>query len=75
MIVAKILREVFAVAVRILTELLRRKRSLIFWSVFPVLILALNGLIMEEQAQLTRVEAFRQEAPPTLVGAALFLAV
>ncbi len=68
----KLWRETFAVAQRILTELWRRRRSLIFWSVFPIMVLVLNGLILEERAQLTTAEAFRQAAAPTLVGAALF---
>ncbi|MEO1298979.1 MAG: ABC transporter permease [Cyanobacteria bacterium J06636_16] len=68
----KLLRDTSAVAQRILTELWRRRRSLIFWSIFPVVVLVLNGLILEERAQLTSAEAFRQAAAPTLVGAALF---
>lgn len=68
----KLLRETGAIAQRILTELWRRRRSLIFWSVFPVLILVLNALILKDRAQLTTAEAFQQAAPPTLVGAALF---
>ncbi|MEO1350971.1 MAG: ABC transporter permease [Cyanobacteria bacterium J06635_15] len=65
-------RETVAVAQRILIELLRRKRSLIFWVIFPVLVLILNGLILEERAQLSRAEALQAALPPTLVGAALF---
>ncbi len=37
--------ETIAVAQRILTELWRRKRSLIFWGIFPVAVLLLNGSI------------------------------
>ena len=70
--VAKRFWETLAVAHRILTELWRRKRSLTFWSVFPILILILNSLILEERAQLSRADAFQQAAPSTLVGAALF---
>lgn len=69
---AKLSRESLAVARRILIELWRRKRSLIFWSLFPVFVLILNGLILGERAQLTQGEAFQQAASPTLVGAALF---
>jgi len=69
---AKLWRETLAIAHRILTELWRRRRSLIFWTVFPILVLVLNSAILEERAQLSRAEAFQQAAPPTLVGAALF---
>ncbi len=69
---AKIWRESIAVGRRILTELVHRKRSLIFWAVFPVAILILNGLIVAERAQLAVAIAFEQTAPTTLVGAALF---
>lgn len=65
-------REAWAVARRILTELIRRKRSLIFWAIFPVAILILNGLIVAERANLEVAIAFEQTAPTTLVGAALF---
>ncbi len=65
-------REMWAVAQRLLIELLRRRRSLIFWAVFPIAILVLNALILEERAQISRAEAFSLAAPPTLVGAALF---
>lgn len=70
--IAKIWRESIAVARRILTELFRRKRSLIFWAVFPVAILILNGLIVAERAKIDVEIAFEQTAPTTLVGAALF---
>jgi len=65
-------RETIAVALRILTELGRRRRSLIFWSIFPILVLTLNGLILAERAQLSLAEAFAHATPPTLMGAALF---
>ncbi len=65
-------RESWAVARRILTELFRRKRSLISWMMFPALILMLNGLITAERADTTVSTAFQVAAPPTLVGAALF---
>ncbi|MGB7087247.1 MAG: ABC transporter permease [Phormidesmis sp.] len=65
-------RESWAVARRILTELFRRRRSLISWMIFPALILMLNGLITAERADTTVSTAFQIAAPPTLVGAALF---
>lgn len=64
--------ETLAVAQRILIELLRRRRSLIFWSIFPVSVLLLNGLIFAERAKISMAQAFQNAAPPTLVGAALF---
>ncbi|HEY9763700.1 MAG TPA: ABC transporter permease [Trichocoleus sp.] len=68
----KYLREIAAVALRILTELGRRRRSLIFWAIFPGLVLILNGIILEERAKLSTEQAFTHAVPPTLVGAALF---
>jgi ABC-2 type transport system permease protein len=65
-------RETIAVTQRILIELLRRRRSLIFWSIFPISVLVLNGMILAERAQLTINLAFENAAPSTLVGAALF---
>lgn len=65
-------RETFAVAQRILIELGRRRRSLIFWSIFPISILLLNGYILAERAKLSTEAAFESAAPSTLVGAALF---
>lgn len=65
-------RETWAVAGRILTELWRRRRSLIFWAIFPVSILLLNGTILAERANLSTAEAMELAAPSTLVGAALF---
>jgi ABC-2 type transport system permease protein len=64
--------ETTSVAQRILIELLRRKRSLIFWSIFPISVLILNGLIIAERGQLSMDAAFGYAAPATLVGAALF---
>ncbi|MBE7380963.1 MAG: ABC transporter permease [Leptolyngbya sp. SIO1E4] len=69
---SKLFRETLAVANRIVTELWRRQRSLIFWSVFPILVLVLNSLILKEGDQLATADAFQKAAPPTLVGAALF---
>ena len=68
----KYTRETLAVAQRILTELWRRRRSLIFWLIFPISILLLNGYILEERAQIPLDEAMKLAAPSTLVGAALF---
>jgi ABC-2 type transport system permease protein len=65
-------QETMAVTQRILTELLRRRRSLIFWSIFPISVLILNGFIFAERAKLSMAVAFDNAAPPTLVGAALF---
>lgn len=61
-----------AIARRILAELWRRKRSLVFWGLFPALVLVLNGLILAERAQLPLADAFARAAPVSLVGAALF---
>ena len=57
---------------RILIELLRRRRSLIFWSIFPVSVLILSGFILAERAKLSMSVAFEYAAPSSLVGAALF---
>ena len=68
----KYLRETLAVAQRILMELWCRKRSLIFWAIFPALLLVLNSLILQERLQIPLEDAYANAAPPTLVGAALF---
>ncbi|PZV00809.1 MAG: ABC transporter substrate-binding protein [Leptolyngbya sp.] len=68
----KYARETLAVAQRILVELGRRRRSLVFWAIFPVVLLILNSLILQERLQITLAEAYTQAAPSTLVGAALF---
>jgi ABC-2 type transport system permease protein len=65
-------QETLAVAQRILIELLRRRRSLVFWCIFPVSVLLLNGFILAETAKLSMAVAFENAAPSTLVGAALF---
>lgn len=65
-------REALAVAERILTELIRRRRSLVFWVIFPVLVLVLNSLILQERLQVSLGDATTAATPPTLVGAALF---
>ncbi len=70
--------ETIAIAQRILTELGRRRRSLIFWAAFPITVLILNGLIFAERSKtalpepLTLGQALERAAPATLVGAALF---
>lgn len=64
--------ETLAVAQRILIELARRRRSLIFWVIFPLSVFLLNGYILAERAQVTLSQAMALAAPPTLVGAALF---
>ncbi|MFP4010054.1 MAG: ABC transporter permease [Spirulinaceae cyanobacterium] len=64
--------ETLAVTQRILTELIRRRRSLIFWAIFPISILLLNGYILAERANLEIPDAMKTAAPATLVGAALF---
>lgn len=65
-------RETVAVAQRILLELLHRRRSLVFWSIFPISILLLNGYILAERANLAIADAMQLAAPSTLAGAALF---
>lgn len=68
----KFWREAIAVARRLVIELIRRRRSLIFWAIFPITVLVLNASILAERAQLERGAAYELAAPPTLVGAALF---
>lgn len=68
----KLFRETIAVTQRILIELLRRKRSLIFWIIFPISVLILSGFILAERAQLSLNVAFEYAAPSSLIGAALF---
>jgi ABC-2 type transport system permease protein len=69
---AKYWNETWAVSRRILTELGRRQRSLIFWAIFPISMMILNGLILAGRTQLSLSDAFENAAPATLVGAALF---
>ena len=71
-LMAQYWQETMAVAQRILLELVRRRRSLIFWAIFPTLLLFLNSTITSERAQLDLATALEVVAPPTLVGAALF---
>lgn len=71
--IAKGWRETLAVAVRLLRELWRRQRSLVFWAIFPAITLVLQGLLLEERVPLlSRAAAFERAAPASLVGAALF---
>ncbi|WP_427161954.1 ABC transporter permease [Aliinostoc sp. HNIBRCY26] len=65
-------RETIAVTRRILIELFRCRRSLIFWCIFPISVLTLSGYILAERADLPLADAFSYAAPSTLVGAALF---
>ncbi len=65
-------QEAMAVARRILIELWRRKRSLIFWTIFPLLIFFLNSYILAERANLSLAKAMNYAAPSSLIGAALF---
>ncbi len=64
------LNEIFAVSNRILIELIRMRRSLIFWVVFPTLMLLLFGLIYAGGNGITK--SFDATAPGILIGAALF---
>lgn len=62
--------EIFAITNRILIELIRMRRSLIFWVVFPTLMLLLFGLIYAGGNGTTK--SFDSTAPGILIGAALF---
>jgi len=64
------IQETGAITVRILIELLRMRRSLIFWVVFPTLMLLLFGLIYAGGNSAN--ESFDATAPGILIGAALF---
>jgi ABC-2 type transport system permease protein len=59
-----------AVARRILTELWHTRRSLVFWVLFPTLMLLLFGLIYADGQGTSR--SFDYTAPGILIGAALF---
>jgi len=63
-------REIVAVAKRILVEVYRTRRSMVFWIVFPALMLLLFGLIYGSNDRITR--SFDYVAPAILIGAALF---
>ena len=62
--------EIIAITKRILIELVRLRRSLIFWVVFPTLMLLLFGLIYAGGNGTTK--SFDATAPGILIGAALF---
>jgi ABC-2 type transport system permease protein len=62
--------EIFAVTRRILIELLRMRRSLIMWVIFPTLMLLLFGCIYAGGSGATN--SFDFTAPGILIGAALF---
>lgn len=63
-------RQTVAIARRILTEYVRQRRSLIFWAVFPALMLLLFGLIYRNNRALR--DAFDTTPAGILIGAALF---
>lgn len=64
------LNQIIAITHRILTELVRVRRSLIFWVVFPTLMLLLFGLIYSGGKHTEK--SFDSTAPGILIGAALF---
>ncbi len=66
----KHLTEITTITRRILTELIRMRRSLIFCAVFPALMLLLFGLIYAGGKSTAR--SFDATAPGILIGAALF---
>ncbi len=63
--------EIRTIAFRIVRELLRTRRTLIFWVVFPTLMLVLFGLIYAGSAGTTS-NSFDRTTPGILIGAALF---
>ncbi len=65
-------RETVAVARRVLKELIYRRRSLIFWTIFPLTLLLINGVIIAERSKIPLKEAMSYVAPSSLAGAALF---
>lgn len=65
-------REVLAIAQRLTLELWRRKSRLLFWLVFPLCVLLLNGLIVADRAELPFGVALDVACPATIVGVALF---
>ncbi len=64
--------ESLAVAQRILIELVRRRRSLILWVIFPLSLLSINSLVVSEQGQIPASQALSLIAPSALIGSALF---
>jgi len=67
---SRYLNEVTAVTKRILTELVRSRRNLIFWIIFPALMLLLFGLIYAEGERAGT--SFDSTTPGILIGAAMF---
>lgn len=65
-----LVRQTTAVARRILLEFLRQRRSLVFWAVFPALMLLLFGLIYGAQPGMR--STFDASPAGILIGAALF---
>jgi ABC-2 type transport system permease protein len=65
-------RESLAVAQRILIELVRCRRSLILWLVFPLSLLAINGLVISDRLGMSLGDTLSLVAPSALVGSALF---
>jgi len=64
------INEIITISNRILLELIRMRRSLIFWVVFPTLMLLLFGLIYAGGSSTSK--SFDTTAPGILIGAALF---
>ncbi len=64
------LKEATTIARRILLEMWRARRSLVFWAVFPALMLLLFGLIYAGNGETS--DSFNWTAPGILIGAALF---
>lgn len=66
----RLFNEIAAITKRILIELVRLRRSIIFWIVFPTLMLLLFGLIYAGGGSTDK--SFDATAPGILIGAALF---
>lgn len=64
------LNESITIARRILLEMWRARRSLIFWVAFPALMLVLFGLIYAGGGHTS--SSFENSAPGILIGAAMF---
>ncbi len=62
--------EILTISKRIIIELIRMRRSLIFWAIFPALMLLLFGLIYAKGGNTSK--SFDLTAPGILIGAALF---